>query len=101
MGAENSHGTAVALRFLELLSAGAPAWRFEEFVLEARAKGADRETFEYLGRAKRLALEVGDRVSRGRQRKRNSPDWSMSSGSSAAHHIRAPRWTRSSGGPGC
>ncbi|WP_405573085.1 helix-turn-helix domain-containing protein [Streptomyces phaeochromogenes] len=68
MGAENSHGTAVALRFLELLSAGAPAWRFEEFVLEARAKGADRETFEYLGRAKRLALEVGDRVSRGRQR---------------------------------
>lgn len=68
MGDESLKGTSGTLRFLELLTADAPAWRYEELVQRAGAEGADPETIEYLGRAKRLALQIEDRVSRGRRR---------------------------------
>ncbi|WP_369172903.1 helix-turn-helix domain-containing protein [Streptomyces sp. R28] len=57
-----------ALRFLEFLTADASAWRYEELVQQASAAGADSETVEHLARAKRLALQIEDRISRGRRR---------------------------------
>ncbi|GGX45195.1 helix-turn-helix domain-containing protein [Streptomyces chryseus] len=66
MGEESFKGTEGALRLLELLTADAPAWRYEELVQRAGAAGA--ESVEDLGRAKHLALQIADRVSRGRRR---------------------------------
>ncbi|MFG2212229.1 helix-turn-helix domain-containing protein [Streptomyces sp. NPDC048638] len=60
--------TTGALRLLELLIADAPAWRYEELVQRASAAGTDIETVEQLVCAKRLALQIEDRVSRGRRR---------------------------------
>ncbi|MER6912290.1 helix-turn-helix domain-containing protein [Streptomyces sp. NPDC000594] len=65
---ERLEGITEALRFLELLTADASAWRYEELVQRASDAGADCETVEHLARAKRLALQIEDRISRGRRR---------------------------------
>lgn len=68
MGEVRLEGMTEAVRFLELLAADASAWRYEELVHQASAAGAGTETVEHLARAKRLALQIEDRISRGRRR---------------------------------